>query len=61
MPSIWLTMHMTTLWRLGNIAALDVYLKVGLEMRKEGVQEKDEIKTKFLIKAQSLVFSTVFI
>jgi hypothetical protein len=52
---------MNTLWRLGNIAALDVYLKVGLEMRKEGVQEKDEIKTKFLIKAQSLVFSTVFI
>ena len=30
-------------------------------MKKEWVREKDEAKTKFLIKAQSLIFSTVFI
>jgi hypothetical protein len=28
-------------------------------MKKDGVREKDEAKTKFLIKAQSLIFSTV--
>jgi hypothetical protein len=38
-----------------------VYLKGGLEMKKDWVQEKDEAKTKFLIKAQSSIFSTVFI
>ena len=38
-----------------------VYLKGGLEMKKDRVREKDEAKTKFLIKAQSLIFSTAFI
>jgi hypothetical protein len=38
-----------------------VYLKGGLEMKKDRVREKDEAKTKFLIKAQSLIFRTVFI
>jgi hypothetical protein len=30
-------------------------------MKKDGAKEKDEAKTKFLIKAQSLIFSTAFI
>ena len=42
-----------------------VYLKEGvaggLEMKKELVGEKDKAKTKFLIKPQSLVFTTAFI
>jgi hypothetical protein len=38
-----------------------VYLKGRLEMIKDRVQEKDEAKTKFLIKAQNLIFSSVFI
>ena len=34
------------------------YLKGGLEIKKDG--EGDEAKTKFLIKAQCIIFSTVF-
>jgi hypothetical protein len=37
-----------------------VYLKGGLEMKKDRVRE-DEAKIKVLIKAQSLIFSTLFI
>jgi hypothetical protein len=41
-------------------AAMDElgYLKGGLEIKKDG--EGDEAKTKFLIKAQCIIFSTVF-
>ena len=44
-------------------AAMDElgYLKGGLEMKKDRVREKDEAKTKVLIKAQSLIFSTAYI
>ena len=35
-------------------------LRGGLEMKRNGVREKDEAKTKFLIKAPSLIFITVF-
>jgi hypothetical protein len=37
------------------------YLKGKLEMEKDRIREKDEAKTKVLIKAPSLIFSTVFI
>ena len=37
------------------------YLKGGLEMKKDGVWEKNEAKKKVLIKAQSLILSAVFI
>jgi hypothetical protein len=33
----------------------------GPEMKRDRVQEKDEAKTMVLIKAQSLIFSTMFI
>jgi hypothetical protein len=32
-----------------------VYLKGGLEIKKDRVQEEDEAKTKVMIKAQSLI------
>ena len=37
------------------------YLEGRLEMKKDGMPEKDEAKTKFPIKAQSLIFSSAFI
>jgi hypothetical protein len=51
------TIHVAVQWPWMNW----IYLKGGLEMKKDGVWEKDEAKTKFLIKDQSLIFSTAFI